>query len=397
MPLRHICFISQEYPPDTGWGGVGSYTYEMAHALVEAGYRVTVIAGAIKQEQVIDDAGVDVHRVLPAPDWNSFPGLWRINRFWPGFAWSAMLRLRQIHRHCSIDVVEASEFRADSFFIPWLRNRPRMITRLHTAWILVDRLNGLASDRKKRFKYWLEQKTIQKADIITAPCQAMVDLTDTWLPLSRQQIRVVPNPVNDKIFAVVDVKRRHEVLFVGRLERRKGIEALALALPHVLRQCPQATFRFVGGDGVNLSGKSWRTYLVEDLTPLERTRVIFDQVSRDGLLELYQQAAICVMPSVWENFPYAVLEAMACGTPIVATRIGGLAELVEDGCTGLLVPPEHPQALADALCDLLSDPLKREEFGRNARKRAEHIYSVQQVVPKMLQVYESILVDSHRN
>src|SRR4051794_9383844 len=104
MRTLHICFISQEYPPDTGWGGIGSYTYEMAHALTQMGHRVTVIARAIGPECVTNDAGVQIHRLQPAPQWDRWKGFWRLNRVWPGFAWAAMIRLKHIHARSPIDI-----------------------------------------------------------------------------------------------------------------------------------------------------------------------------------------------------------------------------------------------------------------------------------------------------
>src|SRR6266581_7668046 len=104
MRSLHVCYISQEYPPETGWGGVGAYTYEMAHALAEAGNRVTVITRAVNGETVTSERGVEVHRISPRPTWDNIPFFWRLNRVWPGFAWSAMLRVRQVHRHNRIDV-----------------------------------------------------------------------------------------------------------------------------------------------------------------------------------------------------------------------------------------------------------------------------------------------------
>jgi glycosyltransferase involved in cell wall biosynthesis len=392
MSLHHICFISQEYPPETGWGGVGSYTYEMAHALVQAGYRVTVIARATKHEQVTNDAGVEVHRVLPAPDWGRYPGLWRINRVWPGFAWSAMVRLRQIHSRFPIDVVESSECRADSFFIPWIQNRPRIVTRLHTAWIFIDRMNAIAPDQKKRLIYWLEGQTIRKADIITAPSQAVVDLTRTWVPISQSQVFVVPNPVDTLLFSPGDERRGDEILFVGRLERNKGVGDICQALPNLLQRHSKVDFRFVGSDSVDEKGRSWRERILNNLHPKDRKRVHFEHVPRARLVERYRQAGVCVLPSLWENFPYTVLEAMSCATPVVATRTGGIPELVDNGVTGVLVPSANPSQLAETLLNVFEDRELRNRLGQNARRQVVDRCSTKSIVPKMLEVYEAALM-----
>jgi len=103
-------------------------------------------------------------------------------------------------------------------------------------------------------------------------------------------------------------------------------------------------------------------------------------------------ARALLFPIDWpEPFGLVMIEAMACGTPVVATHTGGIPELVEDGVSGLLVPPESPSQLADALCALLGDAPRRAELGRNARRRVEERCSVSRVIPRMLDVYSAAL------
>jgi glycosyltransferase involved in cell wall biosynthesis len=386
----HICFLSQEYPPDTGWGGIGSYTYDMAHALVEAGHRVTVIARAAGGEGIVRDDGIEVHRIHPAPGWDRMRIVWRMNRVWPGFAWAAMQRLREIHRSAPVDIVEAGECRADGFFVRWIPNpRPRVVTRLHLAWIFVDRQNAVVPDLKKRLTYWLEKQSILRADAVTAPSSAVVELTRTWLG-SRVSARVVPNPVDVQGFAPGRDQRKREVLFVGRLEKRKGMEMLSAAVPSVLERCPDIGVRFVGADGVDESGRSWRSRILTLVPAEQQGRVAFEQVPRAELVERYRTASLCVVPSTWENFPYVALEAMASGTPVVATRTGGLPEIVRHGRTGLLVSAEDPQGLADAICELMKDPKRLAEMGVESRRVAEHSFSASKVAEQMIAMYREV-------
>jgi glycosyltransferase involved in cell wall biosynthesis len=387
----HICYISQEYPPETGWGGIGSYTYEMAHALAHSGHRVTVISRAVKQESITNEDGVEVHRVSPSPRWDSVPGLWRLNRVWPGFAWAAMLKVRKIHREQPIDIVEAAEGRADGFFVSYLPGRPKLVTRLHTAQIFVDRLNRMPIQQSRRRDYWFEKKSILRANLITAPSQAVIDLTRTWLPLRNMPTCVIPNAVNERKFRPANLVRRNSVLYVGRLERNKGMETIAQAMPIVLKRFPAAEFQFVGSDGPDHDGKKWSEKLLDAVDPTQRERLRFEQKSRDALVQAYQEAAVCILPSAWENCPYALLEAMACGTPVVATRGGGVPEIIEDGVSGLMVSNGDAEALADRISALLEDAQLRKALGHNARRRIQELFSVEQVLPKMIAAYEAAI------
>jgi glycosyltransferase involved in cell wall biosynthesis len=390
MRPLHVCFVSHEYPPETGWGGIGSYTYEMAHGLVRAGHRVTVISSAERREQVLDDGGVTVHRVLAAPDLASARGLWRLQGVWPGFAWSAMRRFREIQARSKIDLIEAPEGRADGVFIAQLRRRPPLVVRLHTAWIFVDRLNDVHPDRKKKLVYALEKRTIRRADALTAPSNAMVRLTSTWVKDDSQAF-VVPNPVDTNAFKAGGRRSPDEILFAGRLEQRKGLPALVAAVPQVLQSCPNASFRFVGADGTDGAGDSWRARLLRDVSPSSRSRIHFEQVGRQEMVAVYQRAGVCVLPSSWENFPYVLLEAMSCETPVVATAVGGLPEMIDDGKTGLLVSPNQPGALTEALCAMVGDQVRSQQMGKRARIKVIEAFSTERIVPKMVETYNAVL------
>jgi len=384
----HICYISQEYPPETGWGGIGSYTYEMAHALAHSGHRVTVISRALNGESVTNNGGVEVHRVSPSPGWDSIPVLWRLNRIWPGFAWAAMLKLRRLHRKQPIDIVEAAEGRADGFFVSYMPGRPKLVTRLHTARIFIDQFNGLNGKEGGYREYWLEKQSISRANLVTAPSKAVIELTRTWLPLSEKTTLVVHNPIDQTNFLPSTSIRKETVLYAGRLERNKGAETMKEAIPILLQKFPSLEFRFVGTDGLDRDGHSWRRKILESLDPVHRTKVRFEEMSREKLVQAYQEAAVCILPSTWENSSYVLLEAMACATPVVACNSGGSAELIENGVSGFLIPVNDSEALVSRIAELLAEPSLRKSMGDNARRRIEESFSVERVLPKMLAAYD---------
>jgi glycosyltransferase involved in cell wall biosynthesis len=390
----HICYISQEYPPETGWGGIGSYTYEMAHALAHAGHRVTVISRALNVESVMNDGGVEVHRVSPSPNWDVIPILWRLNRIWPGFAWAAMLRVRRIDRQHAIDIVEAAEGRADGFFVSYLPGRPKLVTRLHTARIFIDRFNGLNSKQDGHRDYWLEKKSISRANLVTAPSRAVIDLTRTWLTLSEKTTLVVPNPIDQASFSPSTSIRRNIVLYAGRLERNKGAETMKEAIPILLQKFPSLEFRFVGSDSRDCDDQSWRRKILDSLDPIQRTKVRFEEMSRAELVQVYQEAAVCILPSTWENSSYTLLEAMACATPVVACNSGGSPELIENGVSGFLIPVNDSAALVSRIAELLATPSLRKSMGDNARRRIEDSFSVARVLPKMIAAYHYAIAQS---
>ena len=120
-----------------------------------------------------------------------------------------------------------------------------------------------------------------------------------------------------------------------------------------------------------------------------RVRVL-DPISRTGLPEVYRSATVCVVPSLWEGFGYVAAEAMACGKAVVASRVGGLAEIIEDGRSGILVEPGKTEDLAEAVIELISNPERRAKISKNARKRIVDQFSNTAVVPQMAILYEQV-------
>jgi glycosyltransferase involved in cell wall biosynthesis len=160
------------------------------------------------------------------------------------------------------------------------------------------------------------------------------------------------------------------------------------AIPILLRRFPSLDFRMVGSDGLDRDGQSWRQKITASLDGSQRTKVRFEEMSRTDLVQAYQEAAVCILPSTWENSSYTLLEAMACATPVVACDSGGSPEMIENGVSGFLIPVNDSQALVTRIAELLAQPSLRKSMGDNARRRIEESFSVERVLPKMIAAYD---------
>jgi glycogen(starch) synthase len=159
------------------------------------------------------------------------------------------------------------------------------------------------------------------------------------------------------------------LVFFGRMERRKGIEVLAGALPRVLRRDDDLHAVFIGRDprdeGGALMERFWRA-----VEPVQERVHVLGELRREHALATLARAHIVVLPSLWESFGYVCVEAMALGRPVVASRAGGLAEIVEDDVTGWLAPPGDADALAGLLERRLGDEAALRRVGEAAVRRS---------------------------
>jgi glycosyltransferase involved in cell wall biosynthesis len=137
-------------------------------------------------------------------------------------------------------------------------------------------------------------------------------------------------------------------------------------------------------------GKTYAPGLVEGWGLSERVRFT-GKVPTASLKALYRESAVAVLPSLYEGFGLPAAEAMACETPVVATSVGALPEVVGTEGAGRLVPPRDPEALAAAIRELLEDPEQRAEMGRKGRQRVEELFSWEKVAERTVSVYRELL------
>ena len=196
------------------------------------------------------------------------------------------------------------------------------------------------------------------------------------------QYRVVPNGVDLARFGAEPAPVPGRVVMVGRLAPQKRQDLALQALASVLRRCPDARLELVGGGPRR-----------EALGELARRLGVEGAVTflgeRDDVPEQLRTAACVMLVSGYEGCSLAVLEAMAAGRPVVASRVGGMDELVEDAVTGRLAVNE-PEAMADAVADVLESPERGEAMGSAARRRAVERFGAERMAAEMLAVYRRL-------
>ena len=203
---------------------------------------------------------------------------------------------------------------------------------------------------------------------------------------------VTYNGLDAKEFANLPPRRSAcpTVLFVGGLEARKGLEYLVLAMARVLRSHPGAELVAVAKTGFRgIDEPGWFKVLAERAGVSDHVTLL-ESVSNEGLLQLYADCDMLVLPSRNEGWGLSLMEAMACSKPVVATRVGGVPELLTDGVEGLLVDTGDIAGLGEAICKLLGDADSRERMGRAGRERVK-AFSWDSTADTVLREYERAL------
>jgi glycosyltransferase involved in cell wall biosynthesis len=245
-------------------------------------------------------------------------------------------------------------------------------------------------------KYFLD-KILSYADVIISPSEYYID-ESRFLGKYRDKIIVIPNGINMEDFDVSYSKEecrkrlglptdKNIILFLSALYSFKGPHILIKAMPKIVKEVPDAKLVFVGSGGMR-----------EELEGLCKKIGVKKYVKFAGFVEeslkpLYYRAAdVFCLPSTMKHEIFGIvnLEAMACGLPIVASKIGGVPDVVKDGENGLLVAPKDSEAFTDAIIYLLENEDVRERMGKNGRKKAEG-YSWERIAEETEEVYLSLM------
>ena len=247
---------------------------------------------------------------------------------------------------------------------------------------------------------WCERTALEGADIVIAVSNGMrADVMSTYPGVDPDKIRVIYNGIDTNEYAPdrgTDVLTRYGVdpdkpyvIFVGRVTRQKG-------LPHLLRAArdfvPEAQLLLLAGQADTPELAAEVNGLITELTETRQGVIVVEQMlSKPEVIQLLTHATVFVCPSVYEPLGIVNLEAMACTTAVVASRVGGIPEVVEEGRTGLLVEPGDEPGLATAVNSLLSDPDRAAHMGQTGRSSAVTRFSWRTIAEQTTALYRELV------
>lgn len=363
-------------------GGSGVVATELGAALAERGHNIHIISYAVPFRFQTFRSNLSYHEV----EVSAYP-LFK----YPPYDLAMAGTIMEVAESSGLDILHAH------YAIPhaisgilareMLRNgRPeaKLVTTLHGTDITII--------GQQRVYKRVTTFGIENSDRVTCVSNELRTRTLGLLECEPEHIEVIPNFVDIKRFAPgCSPQKRRElgrpdekiILHVSNFREVKRPRDMIHAFTHVVKKMP-ARLALVGEGPELMACKE----LVEKLGLRKNVSFIG---TYDAIWELLPQADLFYLPSEYESFGLAALEALACGTPVVASHTGGLPEVVTSGVNGLLVPVGDVQVHADAMLELLSDDAKRARFGLAARESAVERFALEKIVPQWEHLYERTL------
>jgi D-inositol-3-phosphate glycosyltransferase len=251
------------------------------------------------------------------------------------------------------------------------------------------------SEQEPKLRIRQERRIARLADAVVTASSHERQLLQRYYGADPAKMHTVPCGVDLDLFQPRDRRAARQalglpatspvLLWVGRLEKLKGVDILIGAVAQIPEDL---TLLIVGGDERAASLKAELRAQAEAAGIAGRMR-FEGAVAHDALPLYYSAADVCVVPSYYESFGLVAVEAMACGIPVVASRVGGLVSTVSDGETGYLIPWRCPEPFAEKLEVLLANPELRANFGRSARRSVER-FRWSTVGLQMAALYDSV-------
>lgn len=372
-----------EYPPNI-YGGAGVHAKYLTIALAK---RISVEARTLEEGPPQDVPGVRVRRYRP-----SLKGLEA-----PHAGLGKVLGVLSCNLNMVSDPIDSEIAHTHT----WYTNFAGALAKRLYGCKLVATVHSLEPLRPwKReqlgsgyeLSSWMEREGLMACDAIVAVSNDMKKDILRVYDVPSARVTVIHNGVDPAKYHPRDGSetlakfriRKPFVFFVGRLTRQKGVFDLLDAMEFV----PSGTTLVLA------TGKPDTPGIEEELRRALRTRPdtiwIPEMLQDPDLVNLYNEAAVFACPSVYEPFGIINLEAMACETPVVATRVGGIREVVVDGVTGYLVPPRDPGKLGRALTGLLEDPKVAAKMGKAGRRHVLEHFTWDRIAAATLRLYRSL-------
>lgn len=392
-----ICFITPEFPTEEYFsGGISQVVYRKAKWLAKAGNDVHVIAHSNRIE---DFEKENIHIHLLSFNENNFffkmVNLATFNRltgilYWFFFSVKAWLLLKRLSKDADFDVVDSSNYKACGFFAMLFLKTPVHLlfaASYRPAW---DRNIGLSRNINVKMLENLEALYYRLSKNVYSPSEYLKDMLIKELGLENVEVIRIPFHrevlTQDNTLYEEYLKGKPYLLFFGKLQLHKGPHILAQALPGFLLKFSDAYAAFVGPDAAMKDGGSTREYIVKTNKQFKDRLIFLDQLSHDKLYPIISGARLVVLPSLIDNLPNALLEAMGLGKPVIGTIGCSFDEVIEDGKNGFLVVPGNAQALTKKLCEAWVHPVL-EKIGAAAKEKIKE-FAPQYTIGMLVDYYK---------
>ena len=389
----HMVFVTEVFPPDNGWGGIGTYVYHLSQALLSLGHKVTVVCGFKDEKKVVTKDHLRVIRQL--------------NTGKPDMVRSEVCNLlEQLLIEDPFDVVEFAEYDANG--LEFQRQHPNIptVVKLHMPTEWCCRLNngflrrfyyGIAMPRSLQNVIDRERESAKRAHFVISPSKWLLHycMENGWtFPANHS---VVPNIFcgwSEYSQPSTLERDNNTVVFLGRLNRLKGADLIPAIMNKIWVSRPATHFKIIGQDCSFNKSETWSTWIKKHV-PAERLDLVefCGGVPYDNIPYLLQNHLIACNVSTFESFSYAVVDTMMMGLACVIAAQGGAQEIGTHGVS-CLKSKRKVESISQSILQLLDDKDMAVQIGESAKKYVQEFLGSESIGKTMEKIYSQAIAEA---
>jgi glycogen(starch) synthase len=385
----NICLVCDSFPPEDG-GGIGTYISNLSRALALKGNNVYVICKTMKKDMDENYTnGVTVIRRKP----RYFP---IVERLLPGIGWS--LQVKKICDHLiktkKVNVIEFPNWGAPGIVFQLLNRKFPCVVRVHTPFFETLKIDFNQPSLSQRLTCSMEKYSCKLAHSLVSSTKAHASTIAVEYDYELSDFQIIPLgiDVDKNVTQPLHTEHRYNLLYVSRLENRKGTLTLLRAIPKLVKVFPDLQVNIIGRDRPHAPNDTlFKEYFMSNFGEFESNVNFLGFVEDHELLAYYQEATAFVVPSIYESFGLIYIEAMQFGLPCIATSGGGIPEVISDGETGLLITPDDHEELVLKVTQILENPALRKRLSENSTRLFHQKFTSDVMALRTFKNYSSVV------
>ncbi len=386
----NIVFVCSEYPiAGRPTGGFGSYVNNITNIIIKDNNRVTVLCRGQRSQSflshgkkvIVIDSKLNLIRSMSAflLKVNFLNKILSFVEYPLYYSFLVYKKIRIMQQFEQIDLIEGGDFGGELFFHLLLKSRStvRNIIKLHTPSYLIRQFNDEPNNVFYKVMNFIESYCLIHVDYLYSPSKALAKLVS--IKKKVKTAAIIPYPFEKGLsnVSIKKVKKNNNlILYVGKIQKKKGVYDIIDAFSLAVESNPLIELILVGPD-TKINGLSSRMELEECITKkgIKNHVSFIGEVNQMILSRYYRKAIAVLVPSHWENFPNVILEAVKYHCLVIATKVGGISEMIEDGQSGLLVDVGNVKQLAMSVLKAVSNKELRINLTKNAKSMFMKRYS----------------------
>lgn len=376
-----ICYVCEEFPLETPKGGIATYQYIISHGMKRYNHEVHVICKTqySTRDEIVD--GIILHYLNFKIEENSVEDVITYRK-------KVYKKMKELED--TVDIFEVADWGGEAIYYLSERKKP-VIIKLHTPFSIWKKYNQVKVDDVWKLREIYENASLNLADALYSCSNSLAQKIQTEYKVDNK-IEVIHNPIILNKDITTEKNKDKTLVFIGSLEERKGVINLSEILNSIFEMYNDYKFIFIGKDtNRNRYNISTKLIILNNIKDKFKENVIFTgQLNHAEIKQYIRRASLAIFPSLYENFPYVMIETINEGCPVLGSLNGGMPEIITHKISGLLCNPYNAHDILQNIIFALENETLLQLYSQQAKKDLVR-FDINNIVSQTISLYERVV------